>query len=241
MDFIRIIKDKKPKFFVAENVEGLLRNNNKAALLHILSQFDYAGYKVVYKLFNASEYNIPQDRKRVFFIGIRKNIKHAFLFDTQEDKGKTTLRDVIYDLKDTSVSSNGWNSNPNVVINAHEYLSDTTSDYSSQYMSRNRVKSWDEFSYTITASARQITQHPSAPKMKRINPDLFEFDGEHNYRRLSVRECARIQTFPDIFELKYTKINNGYKMIGNAVPVKLAEVIAKNINKFFNNIILNNN
>ena len=98
-------------------------------------------------------------------------------------------------------------------------------------MSRNRVRSWDEPSFTIQAGGRHAPIHPQAPKMKFINFNkrIFEPGKEHLYRRLSVRECARIQTFPDSFVFKYTDVADGYKMIGNAVAVNFAEALAKKI------------
>jgi DNA (cytosine-5)-methyltransferase 1 len=228
-EFIRVIKDKQPKFFVAENVEGLLRSNNKEALARIIEQFEAAGYVVSHTLLNASSFGVPQDRKRVFFIGM-KGIKVKLDDIPKEHK---TLHDAIFDIKDNAIKSNGWNSNHNVSINAHEYISETTNGYSSQYMSRNRVRGWDEFGYTVPASGRHVTQHPSAPKMVKVEgSDLFEFVNDYEYRRFTVRECARIQTFPDTFKLLYDKVNNGYKMIGNAVPVKLASVVANEIKKY---------
>jgi len=98
-------------------------------------------------------------------------------------------------------------------------------------MSRNRVRSWNEQSFTIQAGGRHAPLHPQAPKMKFIeqNKRIFVPGKEHLYRRLSVRECARIQTFPDNFIFKYKSVPAGYKMIGNAVPVNLAIFLAKNI------------
>ena len=103
--------------------------------------------------------------------------------------------------------------------------------FSSIFMSRNRVRSWDEQSFTIQAGGRHAPIHPQAPKMVFIEPNKRKFveGAEHLYRRLSVRECARIQTFPDTFKFYYTNIADGYKMIGNAVPVKLANHIAQAI------------
>jgi DNA (cytosine-5)-methyltransferase 1 len=100
-------------------------------------------------------------------------------------------------------------------------------------MSRNRVRSWDEPSYTIQAGGRHAPIHPGAPKMIKIGKDKMKFDKKNKdkYRRLSVRECARIQTFPDDFIFFYEKLSDGYKMVGNAVPVKLAEIIAREIKK----------
>ena len=105
--------------------------------------------------------------------------------------------------------------------------------FSTIYMSRNRVRSWDEQSFTIQAGGRHAPIHPQAPKMKFIRQNKREFEKgkEHLYRRLSVRECARIQTFPDDFIFYYNDVSDGYKMIGNAVPVKFAEALAKKIMK----------
>ena len=103
--------------------------------------------------------------------------------------------------------------------------------FSSIFMSRNRVRGWDEQSFTIQAGGRHAPLHPQAPKMQLIeaNKRAFIAGKEHLYRRLSVRECARIQTFPDDFIFHYDKIAAGYKMIGNAVPVQLAYYLASEI------------
>lgn len=233
-EFIRVIKDKQPKFFVAENVKGLL--SKKDALATILKLFKEAGYTVTYKLFKASKYGIAQDRERVFFVGIRDTIMHPFKFSEMGLYPDQTLRDVIFDIQDSVVESNGWESNKDAEIDSHEYLSEETCSYSSQYMSRNRVRRWDEFGYTVVSSGRHVTLHPGAPLMVKVEKDIFKFVDGHDYRRLSVRECARIQSFPDSFKLHYNKVNNGYKMIGNAVPPKLACVVAENISTFFKSI-----
>ena len=227
LEFIRIIKDKQPKFFVAENVKGLLAKTKKESLDRILNLFTEAGYNVCYKLVNASDYGIAQDRERVFFVGTR-NVE--FKFDIT-NKPIIKLWDIIYDLKDNVVESNNWNTNPNVCLNAHEYLPESVSGFSSQYMSRNRVRGWNECGYTVVCSGRHITLHPDVPVMRKVNKDLFEFVEDHEYRRLSVRECARIQSFPDTFLFVYSRITDGYKMVGNAVPPTLAYEIATNIKK----------
>src|SRR5690606_38572662 len=106
-------------------------------------------------------------------------------------------------------------------------------DFSTIFMSRNRVRSWDEQSFTIQAGGRHAPIHPQAPKMKFIEQNIRVFvpGKEHLYRRLSVRECAIIQTFPDNFIFHYTSVTAGYKMIGNAVPVNLAKYLAETINQ----------
>ena len=98
-------------------------------------------------------------------------------------------------------------------------------------MSRNRVRQWDEQAFTVQASGRQCQLHPQAPVMPKVGKDknIFAKGQEHLYRRLTVRECARIQGFPDDFLFYYDNVNDGYKMIGNAVPVNLSYEIAKKI------------
>ena len=98
-------------------------------------------------------------------------------------------------------------------------------------MSRNRVRNWNELSFTIQAGGRHAPIHPQAPKMILVGKDkrIFVPGKEHLYRRLSVRECARIQTFPDDHVFYYNSLLAGYKMVGNAVPCKLAYFLAKNL------------
>ena len=104
-------------------------------------------------------------------------------------------------------------------------------EYSPIFMSRNRVRQWNEQAFTVQASGRQCQLHPQAPIMPKVekNKNIFEPGKENLYRRLTVRECARIQGFPDNFKFYYTNLNDAYKMIGNAVPVNLAYVIANEI------------
>ena len=100
-------------------------------------------------------------------------------------------------------------------------------------MSRNRVRSWDEPGFTVQASGRQCQLHPQAPKMIKVEKNLQKFvpGKEHLYRRMTVREVARVQSFPDNFIFLYDEVNMGYKMIGNAVPVNLAYHVAMSIRR----------
>ena len=97
------------------------------------------------------------------------------------------------------------------------------------FMSRNRVRDWDEPSYTIQAGGRHAPLHPRAKKMVKKETNRFEFQDPSLVRRLSVRECARVQGFPDDFEFIYDNVAAGYKMIGNAVAVPFARILAASI------------
>ena len=228
-DYMRLLEAKRPKAFLAENVSGILAQRNKDFLNSILDSFANLGYNVSYGLLRASDYGVAQDRDRVFFVGYRTEYGKFFIPPAKTSK-KVTLKDAIWDLKGNSVSSLGANPNPKVKVPNHEY---STQDWSSMFLSRNRVRSWNEQSFTILASGRQCPLHPQAPKMILQEKDhrIFFPGKEHLYRRLSIRECARIQTFPDNFVFKYNKVSDGYKMIGNAVPILLAKEIAEQIKK----------
>lgn len=230
-DYIRILRAVKPKFFLAENVSGMLARRHAEAVKKILTLFNDSGYKVTLALVDAKDYGVAQNRKRVFFIGFRKDLNIKFKFpvgSTINDEDKLTLRDVIWDLKDTAIAAGNKNHhNPNA-INNNEYF---VGNYSTIFMSRNRVKGWDEQAFTVQASGRQCQLHPQAPKMVKIdkNKMIFMKDKEKLYRRMTVREVARIQGFPDDFKFLYENIDIAYKMIGNAVPINLAYEIALSI------------
>ena len=232
-EYIRILKNAQPKFFLAENVSGMLADRHSEAVKNILKMFEECGYDVSLTLVNAKNYGVAQERKRVFYIGFRKDLNIKFDFpkgSTEDDNNKITLRDIIWDLKDTAVPAGEKNQrNPNA-INNNEYF---IGSYSPIFMSRNRVKSWDEQAFTVQASGRQCQLHPQAPKMIKVDKNDCRFvEGKENlYRRMTIREVARVQGFPDNFKFVYNNTNDAYKMIGNAVPVNLAYEVACAIKK----------
>lgn len=228
-DFIRLLRDKQPKFFLAENVAGMLAPRHRDAISYIYNLFEESGYTVSFELLNASSFGVPQDRKRLFFIGYRDDLGISFEFP-KELKTKVSLKEAIYDLKNSALpgkEKNHTNGDRCKVPN-HEYL---IGGFSPIYMSRNRVRLWNECSFTIQAGGRHIPIHPQAPKMELTEGDkrVFSVGKEHLYRRFSVRECARIQTFSDDYIFYYKSLLAGYKMVGNAVPPNLAYHLAHKI------------
>lgn len=232
-EYIRILKSVQPKFFLAENVSGMLADRHSEAVKNILKMFEECGYDVSLTLVNAKDYGVAQERKRVFYIGFRKDLNIKFDFpkgSTEDDNKKITLRDIIWDLKDTAVPAGEKNQHNPSAINNNEYF---IGSYSPIFMSRNRVKSWDEQAFTVQASGRQCQIHPQAPKMIKVDKNDCRFvEGKENlYRRMTIREVARVQGFPDNFKFVYSNTNDAYKMIGNAVPVNLAYEVACAIKK----------
>lgn len=222
-EYLRVIKHTKPMFFVAENVHGLIHARNIESFKKIIKLFESEGYVVSWKLLKASDYGVPQDRERVFIVGYHHSLNKTFEFPKPFET-KKTLRDAIGDLVGLKIGATKK-------VKNHEFMD---SGYSPIFMSRNRVRSWDEQSYTILATDRHIPFHPQAPKMVKVEGQEkreFAKGFENKYRRLTIRECARIQTFPDNYEFVYSHMRNAYKMIGNAVPVDLAYCIADKIKK----------
>jgi DNA (cytosine-5)-methyltransferase 1 len=218
LHFIRVLMQTKAKIFVAENVKGLMNMRKGLVFEQMKQDFAAAGYKIYSKLLNATDYGVPQIRERVFIVGVREDLSFVYKFPSPtHGSGRlpiVTLRDAIKDLEHDS----------------GEYA---TGSFSSMYMSRNRKKTWDEPSFTIQASGRQAPLHPSGAAMKKISKDVWILPGnDTSHRRLSIKEVARIQTFPDWFTFASgnsgsdnSRLEKIYKQIGNAVPVLLAKAV----------------
>lgn len=208
--FVRIVKAKQPYMFVAENVKGLLSMDGGKIIEAIISEFSDCGYDVYYKLLNAKNYGVPEDRERVIIVGFKKNL-NIENFNFPEPKSSfVTLKEALEDVPEPKKEDI------------------CSQPYSSRYMSRNRKRGWDDVSYTIPAMAKQVPIWPGSPDMKKLEPDKWKFGDSEKTRRLSWQEAAAIQTFPSDLNFPGNLISK-YKQIGNAVPVKLAETIANHL------------
>ena len=298
LEMLRILKDKKPKFFIAENVKGILSLQGGEVMEMILKDFKEIGYKVDYRLLKASDYGVPQNRERVIIMGNNIGVDNIFppithglgndLFNNST-KPYVSVKDVIGHLKSVRIRDKEFKFNGTVIhnhiartnvsekfwgrkydVNQHDIC-----DYLKEWRNKSEwsTKKIDEhFGYAHTAGHwfRKDNKSGSIP-----NPEdwwelkkLLNFDDKYDdqvtileektivfeqslrisnwetpsdtitatgpeihpnkKRRMSVRECAILQTFPDDFVF-YGALGSMYKQIGNAVPVKLAEVIAKEV------------
>lgn len=209
-EFVRVLQDKKPLAFVAENVKGILTLDDGRIVNAIIKNFKHKGYIVSYKLINSKDYGVAQDRQRVFFVGIRKDLKVKYSFPKPSGE-QTTLMKILKTL--------GKQENKSVC----------NQPYSPRYMSRNRKKRWDEISFTIPAMAKQVPLHPSSPDMIKKGKDKWIF-GRGVTRRFSWKEALVIQGFPKNFKI-YGNLISKYQQIGNAVPPPMAKAIAIELNK----------
>lgn len=215
--YVKLVRQNKPMAFIGENVKGLLTMGGGQIIEDIVADFSECGYDVFYKLINAKNFGVPQDRERVIIVGFRKDLK-VNNFELPETNGETmTLRDAIGNMPEAKSGE---------VCNA---------PYSSRYMSRNRKRDWDDVAYTVPAMAKQVTLWPGSPDMEKVDKDLWRFGDNGITRRLSWREVAAIQTFPTDLEF-CGDLTSIYKQIGNAVPVKLAEFVANYIRPYLERV-----
>ena len=210
-EMVKILKEKKPRAFIAENVKGLLSANNKKAFPMILREFSDAGYYVQYYLVNASKFGVPQKRERVIIIGFRnKTDQNNFIFSHYIPQN-SVLRDVI-DEKE--------NSNENLFFSDRAVAGMLAVR---DKMNKGRVQNPDEPCNTISAHLAKVSLNSTDPVLKIGN----------RFRRFSTREAARIQSFPDSFVFNIVSSVRQYKAIGNAVPPVMMWHIANSIQRSF--------
>ena len=291
-EMLRIVEDKKPKFFLAENVKGLLSMDNGKVIKMIIDDFSKLGYQVDYKLINSADYGIPQQRERIIIIGNRINVKNIFPITTHKNR-YITVEETVKDLKNVRTRDVSFIEKGNAIYNhiARTNVHDKfwgRKHKINQYDICDYLKYWrgvkgistkkidEHFGYKHTAGHwfRKDNNSGSIPKpndwwkLKKLlgfdnkydkqvtELELKEIKFEQSLRisnwnkasdtitatgpeihpnkkrRMSVRECARIQTFPDDF-IFYGSLGNMYKQIGNAVPVLLSKKLAETIKCYF--------
>ncbi len=207
-EMVKVLKEKQPRFFIGENVKGLLSANNGKAFPMIIKEFENAGYYIHYKLLNASEYGIPQKRERVFIVGFRKFEDYFnFRFPHTQIEAKTILKQVI-DPK--ANQDEKWFFSQKAVEGMLRVR---------EKMNKGRVQDINQPCNTISSHLAKVSLNGTDPVLM-IN---------ERYRRFTPREAANIQSFPLNFSLDSVSENRQYRAIGNAVPPVLMWKIAKSL------------
>ena len=203
-EFLRALRQIRPKFLFVENVKGMLTADGGWFLRKQMNGFRRNGYRVCAELLSADDFGVPQARERVFIVGVRSNLglpSYEFPAPTHgpdETLPFVSLRDAISDMPE-------WPEG--------EFQE---GDFHGHYMSRNRKRDWDLPSYTIVAHKRHVPLHPMGESPRKLGPDAWELQGEVN-RRLSWRECAKLQGLPESIEPD-GYLRDKYRIVGNAVP-----------------------
>lgn len=223
-EFARCVKEVKPKIAIGENVKGLLNHDNGRTLQTMVNVLEELGYNVKYKVLKSQYLNVPQKRERLIIIGVRKDLKIPIVFPKEMDY-IIPLREALVDCPKSDGQEYPKNKKKIMdLIPPGGYWRDLPEKLQKEYMGASyymgggktgmaRRLSWDEPSLTLTCS-------PAQKQTERCHPE--------ETRPLSVREYARIQTFPDNWKFSGS-IAQQYKQIGNAVPVNLGYHIGNTI------------
>lgn len=206
---VRFLEVKRPKYFICENVKGLMTLQRGAIIDKILSEFSSMGYHVKYKLVKAVEFGIPQRRERVIIVGIRNDIdvKYEYPHPTNNEKNYVPLKAVIDKL---------------YVENQKYYFSERAVQGVKNAKNNMKRGLWQD----LNQPCLTITAHLAKTSMNSRDPILLVDADKELYRRFTPREAARIQSFPDTFLLNDSEPKS-YKQIGNAIPPVMMWHIAK--------------
>ena len=246
VQFARCVDQLSPKYFVAENVTGMKGLEGGKWLqqqLQLFVDLGKHGYRLTAKLVKAEDFGVPQRRRRLFIVGVRRDLNKRYRFPSPTHSKRDPDLKPLASHGDAIAHLPLW---PDGEF--YERPHDPEGHWAWWYMSRNRKARWDDPSFTIVSNPRHITLHPASETMSLTWSNLadgfkqrWDFSGTYEHtlnhperkvldspRRLSWREAAVIQTFPDGFEPS-GDLYRKFEQIGNAVPPLLAEAILRPI------------
>jgi len=212
-EVMRLVKDLKPRILFLENVKNLKSHNKGETFKHIISEIEKAKYKVKYQVLNTCEYSqIPQNRERIYIVCFQNQKDHDAFEFPEKESGKLAIQDVLESKVDSLYYYNKTKYYP--------ILKEVMIDKGTVYQWRRQYVRENKSNLCPTLTANMGTGGHNVPLVL-DNQDI---------RKLTPRECARFQGFPDTFILPKNLPNYAlYKQMGNSVSVPVVEKIAKNI------------
>lgn len=204
-EMCRILRERQPKCFIAENVKGILTANKKSAFPLILKEFEESGYDVQYRILNSANYGVPQKRERVIIVGFRKDLNIEFSFpdvEIEDENNFAPLKKVIEKKVDEK----------------YFFSERAVAGMMKKRESMNKGRAQD-----INKPCNTVGAHLAKVSLNSTDPVLME---GKRYRRFTPREVARIQSFPDDFELVGSEAAQ-YRALGNAIPPVMFWYVAK--------------
>jgi DNA (cytosine-5)-methyltransferase 1 len=233
-EFARCVKELQPKVFIYENVKGLVGHDNGKTFATVLNTFNELGYRYFYQILNAKDYNIPQNRQRIFIIGFKiSDINFVF---PEKLKLDYTMGDFLIGKTDTNKTLN----KPNF-LNNKKHLNKGFIPYSSNQVAEKYYLSDKVKKIILATEAKTMKFNPtintdiaktllaSMHKMHRANVDNY-VTVNGRIRRLTPRECLRLMGFPDTFQQVVSDVQC-YKQSGNSIVVNVLMELIKNILK----------
>ena len=204
-EMCRILRERQPKCFIAENVKGILTANKKSAFPLIMKEFEESGYDVQYRILNSANYGVPQKRERVIIVGFRKDLNVNFSFpdvEIEDENNFAPLKKVIEKKVDEQ----------------YFFSERAVAGMMKKRESMNKGRAQD-----INKPCNTVGAHLAKVSLNSTDPVLME---DKRYRRFTPREVARIQSFPDDFELVGSEAAQ-YRALGNAIPPVMFWYVAK--------------
>ncbi|MCL1883341.1 MAG: DNA (cytosine-5-)-methyltransferase [Defluviitaleaceae bacterium] len=209
-EMVRIVKAKKPKIFIAENVKGFMTLQKGKILQRVKEEFEQSGYTVSHSLLNAAEYGIPQRRERVFLVGVNNDLKESFKFPEP-----TTAENPI----PLSVAV------PHLAIEEQKYYFSERAVLGMKNAKNNMKRG---LAQNLNEPCLTVTSHLAKVSLNSRDPVLLVDPEKELYRRFTPREAARIQSFPDSFKFAGSEAD-AYRQIGNAIAPVLFWHISKSV------------
>lgn len=208
-EMCRVLREKQPKCFIAENVKGIMTANKRSAFPLILKEFEDSGYDVKYSILNSANYGVPQKRERVIIVGFRKDLKIDFKFPNlvfENEEQFIPLSTVVEDTVD------------------EKYF---FSSRAVEGMMKNRESMNKGRAQDVTKPCNTVGAHLAKVSLNSTDPVLMV---DRRYRRFTPREVARIQSFPETFELVGSE-SAQYRALGNAIPPVMFWHVANAVSK----------
>lgn len=217
LEMKRVLQDKQPMVFVAENVKGLLSSRAGEDFRTVKESFESAGYDVAYKVLNAADFGVPQRRERVFIVGTRQDLRISFKFPTQTHSEKSTNKEKKWvPLKSVL---NGVLSEKGKYLFSQKAVQGLLK--ANKMFNKGREQDLEKPCATISAHLAKVSLNGTDPVLRLPTKEL-------GFRRFTPREAARIQSFPDSFKFLGSDLVQ-YRQIGNAVPPVLFWHLAREI------------
>jgi DNA (cytosine-5)-methyltransferase 1 len=227
-EFVRVVKVVSPSFFVMENVARLYNHNRGETRAEIINDFQDIGYKVRCKILNSADFGVPQVRKRVIFIGTKH--EHDIVFPKKSIKKYITVKEVLENYP--SLDSGEESAIPNHIAMCHSEQMLEKMSYVKDGGNRNQIPAYLR---PKSGDVRKYIRYKSNEPSVCVTGDMRKIFHYEQNRALTVRELAKLQSYPDDFIFKGTKISQ-QQQVGNSVPPKMAEAIAEAIIKMTDNV-----
>lgn len=217
---VRIVKDKRPKIFIAENVKGLMTLHKGTIFKRVIEAFEEVGYTTYTRLFNAADYGVPQRRERVIIVGVRNDLDEKLKYSWPEETNKGNWQPLSVAVPELAIENKKYYFSERAVLGMKNAKSN---------MKRGLYQDLNKPCLTITSHLAKVSLNSRDPVLL-VNPE------KELYRRFTPREAARIQSFPDSYQFVGSEAD-AYRQIGNAIPPVLFWHITNSIKEYLEKLI----